>query len=283
MCWYRAWLAFGRPSLVGPTVTEPQQMPRDLVADEQLPPVARHQVDVPTTVGGGCCLGVSVGEAADTATWERGYGELAQAAQALGPAYQARSVGPDGWAATRQAWRRLLPKMTLVRCWLHSLLKRKQHGAGQLRHRVLARAWPGYQAATKRQFAQRLRRMAAWTPAPRSGPVATMVLKRCRRRADCTPAYDCPQAHRTSPAVDRLRHSQDRRLYAMRYCHATTASARLAVRAMALPWNFHPDGARLRRDQPSRVSPFDDLNGFPYHPNWLHTLLIASSLGGLRH
>jgi len=39
---------------------------------------------------------------------------------------------------------------------------------------------------------------------------------------------------------------------------------------------------RLRRDQPSRVSPFHDLNGFQYHPNWLHNLLIASSLGGLR-
>jgi hypothetical protein len=52
---------------------------------------------------------------------------------------------------------------------------------------------------------------------------------------------------------------------------------------MALQWHFHPYGARLRRDQPSRVSPFDDLNGLQYHPNWLHNLLIASSLGGLRH
>jgi hypothetical protein len=68
----------------------------------------------------------------------------------------------------------------------------------------------------------------------------------------------------------------------MRYCHATTASARLAVRAMALPWHFHPYGPRLRRDQPARMSPFHDLNGFQYHPNWLHNLLIASSLGGLR-
>ena len=110
-----------------------------------------------------------------------------------------------------------------------------------------------------------------------------MVWKRCRRWADFTPAYDCPSAHRTSNTVDRLLTSQDRLLYAMRYCHATTASARLAVRAMALQGNFHPYGARLRRDQPSRVSPFDDLNGFQSHPNWLHTLLIASSMGGLRY
>jgi hypothetical protein len=48
-------------------------------------------------------------------------------------------------------------------------------------------------------------------------------------------------------------------------------------------WNLHPYGTRLRRDQPSRVSPFHDLNGVQYHPNWLHNLLIASSMGGLRH
>ena len=51
---------------------------------------------------------------------------------------------------------------------------------------------------------------------------------------------------------------------------------------MALQGYFPPSGVRLRRDQPSRVSPFPDLNGFQYHPNWLPTLLMASSLGGLR-
>ena len=56
-----------------------------------------------------------------------------------------------------------------------------------------------------------------------------------------------------------------------------------AGRAMARQWNLHPYGARLRRDQPARVSPFDDLNGVQYHPNWLPNLLIASSMGGLRH
>jgi hypothetical protein len=153
---------------------------------------------------------------------------------------------------------------------------------GELRHHVVERTWRVYPAMTKRQFAQRLRRLAEWTPMHRSGAVAEMVLKMCCQRADFTPASECPQAHRTSNAVDRLRNYQERLLYAMRYCHAPTASARLAVRAMALHWNFHPYGARLRRDDPSRVSPFDDLTGCQYHPNWLHNLLIASALGGLR-
>jgi len=68
----------------------------------------------------------------------------------------------------------------------------------------------------------------------------------------------------------------------MRSGHATTASARLAVRALALQWNCHPYGGRLRRDQPARVSPLHDLNGVQYHPHWLHNLLMASSMGGLR-
>ena len=173
--------------------------------------------------------------------------------------------------------------MKVVRCFLHAILKMKKYGAGQWRHRGLDRAWHVDQAATTRQFAQRLRRVAAWTPAHRSGAVAQRVLQRCRRRSDCTPASDGPQAHRTSKAIDRRLDDQDWRLDARRYGHGPTDSARRAVRAMALQGNLHPYGARLRRDQPSRVSPFHDLNGLPYHSNWLHNLLIASSMGGLRH
>jgi hypothetical protein len=283
MFWYRAWLAFGRPSLVGTTVQDPPKVPRELGADEKLTQGATHQVYVPTTVGGGCFLGVSVVEAAEKGTLERGYGELAQEAQALDPTYPARSGCPDGGAATRQAWPRLFPTITVVLCFLHSILKMQKHCAGQWRHQVLDKAWQVYQAATKRQCAQRLRRVAAWTPTPLTGAVAQMVLKMCRRRTDCTPADDGPQAHRTSNAVDRRLDSQDRLLDAMRDGHGTTDSARLTVRAMALQWNFHPYGARWRRDQPSRVSPVHDLNGLQYHPNWLHNLLIASSMGGLRH
>jgi hypothetical protein len=281
--WERAWLACGRPSLMGTTIKEPQTLPRDLVADEQLTRVATHQVSVATTGGGGCCLGVSVGEAADTGTVERGDGACAQDAKALAPDSQARSVCTDGWEATRQAGRGLFPTSTLGLCLLHASLKRKKPCAGQVRHQGLDKAWQVYQAATTRQFSQRLRRVAEWTPAHRSGPVAQMVVKRGRRRADCTPASACPQAHRPANAVDRLLDDQDRLLYARRSWHGTTDSARLAVRAMALQWHFPPYGVRLRRDQPSRVSPFHDLNGFQYQPNWLHNLLIASSMGGLRH
>jgi len=113
------------------------------------------------------------------------------------------------------------------------------------------------------------------TPAP-------PIEKRTRLRTAFTPAYECPQAARTTNAVDRVHNQLDRTLYAMQYCHGHQTSARLAVRAWALQWNFHPYGSRLRHAQPSRSSPFADLNGFHYHSNWLQNLLIASSMGGLR-
>lgn len=188
MCWYRAWLAFGRPSLLGTTVKDLAQIPTNLVADEQVTWVAGQAVDVPTTVGAGCFLGVSVVVAADTPTLEAGYGECAREAQALVPDYHPRSVCTDGWHATREAWRRLFPTITLVRCLLHAVLKIKDRCRGAWRHQVLERAWQVSQAATTRQFAPRLRRLGEWTQRHLSGAVAAMVQKRCHRRADFTPA-----------------------------------------------------------------------------------------------
>ena len=147
MLWYRAGLAFGRPSRLGTTVQDPHKVPRDLVADEQLTRVAKQQVTVSTPVGGGCFLGVSVVEAADTVMVERGYGACAKAAKALAPASHVRSVCTEGGDATRQAWRRLFPTVTLVRCFLHAILTRQKHCAGPLRHQGLDRAWQVSQAA----------------------------------------------------------------------------------------------------------------------------------------
>ena len=282
MFWYRAWLGFGRPNLVGTTVKHEADMPQDLVADEKITWVDGAEVVVPTTVGGGWVLGLRVAEQADSDSLEEAYGEFVAEATEVFSEYQARAVCTDGFHPTRDAWPRLFPQLTLVLCYLHSILKLHERCRGALRRQVLERAWPVYQAATKGQCSQRLRRLSQWASATLNGSVAEMVGKLCCRRADFTPAYECPQAARTTNAVDRLHNHLDRLLYAMRYCHGQTASARLAVRAWAMQWNFHPYGPRLRHDQPARSSPFDDLNGFHYHPNWLHNFLIASSMGGLR-
>jgi hypothetical protein len=282
MVWYRAWLSLGRPNLVGTTVKSLDHLPPDVVADEKITWLAGEEVVGPTTVGGGCVLGISVAEQATSARLQEAYGEFKAEATAVFPDYQARSLCSDGFQAPRDAWRQLFPHLTLVLCFLHAILKLTERCRGVVRRQGLERAWSVSHAATKAPFAQRLRRLAEWARPSLHGAVAETIAKMARHRAEFTPAYDCPQAARTTNAVDRVHNHLARVLYAMRYCHGQQASARAAVRAWALQWNFHPSGPRLRHDQPTRSSPFADLNGFLYHPNWLHNLLLASSMGGLR-
>jgi hypothetical protein len=79
--------------------------------------------------------------------------------------------------------------------------------------------------------------------------------------------------------IDRLLDPLDRCLYAARYFHGHLLSAEYQVRAWALLHNFQPFCPRAKiREQ--FQSPFHRLNGFVYHDNWLHNLLVASSLGG---
>jgi hypothetical protein len=115
MFWYRAWLSFGRPNLVGTTVKHAATMPQDVVADEKITWRAGEEVVIPTTVGGGCVLGISVAEQATSASLQEAYGEFKAEATAVFPAYQARSVCTDGFAATRDAWRQLFPQLTVSR------------------------------------------------------------------------------------------------------------------------------------------------------------------------
>jgi hypothetical protein len=283
MYWYRAEMALGRPAIVGSTVKQPAKLPEHVLADEKHTWALGHEVYVPTTVGGGCILGATVTDAASADALEAAYGEFAQEACALSPTYSPKTVCTDGWEGTQSAWRRLFPTACIILCFLHSVLKiAARCGRDRAtRQIVLGRVWKVYNSFTQAQFSQRLRRLREWANVRLpEGARRQMVLKLCSKGPQCARAYRFPGAHRTSNALDRLMDHQDRRLYAMRYLHGTPDAARLAVRAMALQWNFHPYGARARRDDPTRRSPFHDLNGFEYHPNWLHNLLIASSMGG---
>ena len=283
MSWYRAELALGRPPIVGSTVKQPEKLPAHVLADEKHTGALGQEVSVATTVGGGGILGATVPEAASADALEAAYGEFAQEAHALSPTSSPKTVGTDGWEGTQSAWRRLCPTGGILLGFLHSVLKITER-CGRDRARrtlVLDRVWAVEDSGTRAPFSQRLRRLRAWATAGLpEGALRQMVLTLCGKGPQCARASRFPGAHRTSNALDRLRNHQDRRLYAMRSLHGTPAAARLAMRAIALPWNFHPYGARTRRDDPTRRSPFHDLNGFEYHPNWLHNLLIASSMGG---
>jgi len=286
MFWYRAWCALGRPSIIGTTIKDASRLPEHLVVDEKHTSLEGRRVYIPTTVASGCLLGASVVASASAEDLTDGYGEFAEEAHELSADYAPQTVCADGWEATAAAWRAAFPTVVIVLCFLHSVIKMRDkcRKNAPLRTAVLDRAWDVYKATTRAEFSQRLRRLREWAKGHLTkGSLRETVLKACTKGPRFAVAYAHPGSARTSNAVDRLMNYQDRLLYAMRYFHGTIESARLSVRAMALLWNFHPYGARTRRGDQKRCSPFLDVNGFQYHENWLHNLLIASSMGGRRH
>ncbi|MDV2998050.1 MAG: hypothetical protein N4J56_007755 [Chroococcidiopsis sp. SAG 2025] len=284
MYWYRAEQSLGKFSLVGTTVKVPEQMPVDLVADEKHSWLLGARVYLPTTVARECILGVDIVQTASTEDLTEGYRSFRDEALNLRLDYQPQTVNTDGWQEMQTAWKQLFPRITIVLCFLHSILGIQQHlrRSCNLLRVIQDQLWQLYQSTTKRQFAQRLRRLLEWaTPLQVPSNLVREKLHKLKAKApQFQIAYAFADAHRTSNALDRLMNHQDRYLYSMQYFHGTFESAHLQLRAMALLWNFHPYSQRTQSANPNRSSPFGELNGFVYHHNWLHNLLIAGSMNG---
>ena len=209
-------------------------------------------------------------------------GKFAEEARDIDPEYQPKTVCVDPWQATRQAWTTLFSNVSIILCFLHSILKIRKCSdvLKGLRCKLIGKGWHAYQARTKRQFSQRVRRLLEWSESHLpAGPLLDAARAISFKRDSFKAVYDFDNPHRTTNGVDRIHDHQDRVFYAMRYFHRKLSSASLAVRSIALLWNFHPYSPRVRR---RTASPFNELNGFTYHSNWLRNLLIASSIGGRR-
>lgn len=283
MYWYRIYLSLGRASIVGTTIKDRQKLPQHLVADEKHTWLAGSRVYLPTTVAEGCFLGVGFTSSASAEALTAGYEEFQTEARLLDPNYAPVTVNTDAWNGTQQAWLALFPTVTLVLCFLHAVLKVQQGSPTyrNLRKKLKTKLGKAYKANTAAGFLEGLRLALIWTKKHiRRKRTLNKMRKLCGRAAQFQVAYQFPQAHRTSNMVDRLMNHQDRLLYTMQYFHGAQKSARLYLRSLALLWNFHPYGARTRSECSARISPFTDLNGFRYHDNWLHNLLIASSMNG---
>jgi hypothetical protein len=283
MYWYRIYLSLGRASIVGTTIKDAQKLPEHLLADEKQTWLRGERVFIPTTVAKGCILGVSFTDSASPGTLTEGYREFQQESRLLDANYTPITVNTDAGEGTQIAWQTLFPSVVLVLCFLHDVLKVEKGCPTHHNYRktLLGKLWKAYGANTASNFLNGLRKALIWGKKHiRKKRTLNKLRKLCRRAAQFKVAYRFPHAHRTSNMVDRLMNHQDRLLYTMQYFYGTKASARLYLRAMVLVWNFHPYGARTRSDCSERMSPFNDLNGFQYHNNWLHNLLIASSMNG---
>lgn len=237
------------------------------------------------TAAQGCILGASLSASAGQAELTQAYGEFQQEAAHQAPDYAPETVTTDGWNATRSAWETLFPGIVWILCFLHEVIKIRDWCRSQpaLRHQLLDKLWHVYQATSKRHFAQRLRRLLEWV---QSRSLSKAIDGRLRRLKDKSQffqrAFDFPNAYRTSNQVDRPMNYLDRTLYAMQDFHGSWEAAQQSVRAMALLWNFHPFCRKTQKTSGGCLCPFEQLNGFRYHDNWLRNLLIATSLNGRR-
>jgi hypothetical protein len=236
------------------------------------------------TAAQGCILGSELCRGAGIEELKAGYGVFQEEISYHLPDYTPETVTLDGWDASHRAWESLFPGIVWILCFLHEVIKvqdlcRSQAG---LWHDLREKLWHVYHGANKREFAQRLRRLLEWAQGKELRESIERRLKRVREKSALfQKAYDFPAASRTSNAVDRPMNYLDRCLFSMQYFHGSWPAAVQSGRAMALLWNFHPF-CRKTRHQTGCLCPFEQLNGFRYHDDWLRNFLIASSLNGRR-
>ncbi len=283
MYWYRTFLRLSNYSLVGTTIHQQTALPEDLLADEHHVRINGKKAYIATTVSQGCILGVEATNSFSEEALLKAYDVFKTEAQRLKPGYMPKTVNADGWWATQNAWRRLFPKVAVVECFLHAFLKVRERVTKKLRktfENAAEKTWNCYRANTKRQMAQRLRRLREYSTQIQDSPMKTMLLKLTTKRHKWLKHIEYPSAYRTSNQLDRVMKFMNRHAHNSQMFHSDIAQTSKNFRAFALIYNFSPYSPQARIHQKELNSPAARLNGFTYHENWLQNLLIAASIGG---
>jgi len=280
--WYRLENHFGRYNLVQTTVKDPEKLPRHLLADEKVTWLNGEKVVIATTVGDDCVLGASVALSIDTPSLTAAYQHFKDEALQLDPEYQPETVNTDGWEATQKAWRSLFPLIIIIECFLHAFIKIRERGKHlkETFHQLSQLVWDVYHAVDANAFRTQATQLLAWAETNTTGYVLDAVRKLYSKVDHFALAYHHPLSHRTSNMLDRHMNLMDRWLFNSRFFHGHWASAERSIRAWALLHNFGPYCPRIR-DKQVFSSPAHKLNGFTYHANWLHNLMISTSMSGL--
>jgi len=280
--WYRLENHFGRYNLVQTTVKDPEKLPRHLLADEKVTWLNGEEVVIATTVGDDCVLGASVALGIDTPNLTKAYQHFKDEAQQLDPEYQPETVNTDGWEATQKAWRSLFSLIIILECFLHAFIKIRERGKHlkETFRQLSQKVWEVYHAIDAAAFRSQAAELMAWAESNTTGYVLEAVRKLCSKVDRFVLAYDHPLAHRTSNMLDRHMNLMDRWLFSSRFFHGHWTSAERSIRAWTLLHNFGPYGPRTRTQQ-IYSSPAHKFNGFVYHDNWLHNLMISTSMSGI--
>lgn len=282
--WYRLVSQVGSYNIVQTTVKNPDDLPRHLLADEKHVHLNGEKAYIAITAGGDCLLGASLALKADSQELTEAYGHFQQEAQQLQPGYTPETVNTDGWAATQKAWLALFPLIVIIECFLHAFLKirnRCQHQFQAVYPTIKQQVWDIYAATDPDQFKQRLVAFKRWSQDKLTGAALEAVNKLCAKADSFLLAFDHPAAHRTSNMIDRHMEPMARCLFSARFFHGHWSSAEKQIRAWALLHNFWPYCPRAKIHQ-TYQSPAHRLNKRVYHDNWLHNLLISTSLAGAK-
>jgi hypothetical protein len=282
--WYRLENRLGRNSVVGTTVKSADRLPKDLLADEKHTRFNGEKAYIATTVGDDCVLGVSLTLGADEESLTEAYGHFKTEAHNVAPDYEPETVNTDGWNATQSAWCTLFTQVVSILCFLHSFIKIRDRCKRMkgLYAEIRTRVWEAYHAVDAEAFTQKINQLETWASHKiPTGSGLEAVLKLCHRAPEFVKAYAHPSAYRTSNMIDRHMEPMDHYLDSHKYFHGHLLSGEYDCRSWALLHNFQPYCPRAEVAQ-MYISPAHKLNGFVYHGNWLHNLLISASMGGYR-
>lgn len=280
--WYRQESQFGRYSIVQTVVKDPEKLPLHLLADEKITRLNGEKVVVATTVGEDCVLGASVALSADEENLTEAYQHFKEEAQTVKADYAPETINTDGWSATQRAWLNLFPLVVRIECFLHAFLKIRERGKHlkELFRQLSQQVWDVYRATDATAFRVKAEELRLWAEKNTTSYVLEAVRKLCAKTERFALAYDYPLAHRTSNMLDRHMNAMARWLDSARFFHGHWTSAECSIRAWALLHDFGPYCPRSKASQ-HYSSPAHKLNGFVYHQNWLHNLLISTSMSGI--
>lgn len=283
--WYRICQRFGHNSVVGTTIKDKELLPKDLVVDEKHTKLNGEKAYVATTIASECVLGVSVSPSADIEGLTRSYGEFKKEALNVDPDYSPETVNTDGWEATKSAWISLFPHVQLILCFLHGFLKILNASTKKVQNQfqqIADMIWNAYREDSKDGFLRQIELITDWMKCnPIVEKLKVPLEKFCKRKDEYAKVYDYPNAHRTSNMVDRNIQSMDRYLFCHKYFHGHLSSAEYGIRAWALIHNFAPYSPRSKISK-EYLSPAQKLNKKCYNENWVHNLIISTSMGGFR-
>jgi len=287
MWWYRLFISLSRCNLVATTVYDSSRMPQHLLADEHHVRIRGKKAYVATTIAEGCILGAEASNKADEASLSDAYGVFARQVDQCLPGYMPVSVNTDGWWATQNAWAKLFPATEIIECFFHAYLKVRNRATKKLQYwfcESAERIWNCYRATTKRQCAQRIRRLSEWANrALPESPMKHNVQKLIGKKKRWLAHFNNLKVHRTSNMLDRLMRVMARHSYNSQKFHSNLQRTSMNFCALALIHNFTPSSPQVLARTPGLISPAARLNKKVFHDDWLQNLMIASSLGGAGH